>query len=911
MSTPSRERGADEGTDTGFFSRLFSTAKKPRTVERHTEPTSPQPRLILSPTNVASPLATANANANNNATALNAAAATATTNGTTSATATATEWRPHPALVNFHIGAPGTVTLQPYRRRRIPTRPNSYTLVGRSRNRPPPTEWDASAFQNIMQSNRSLFVRPNEDDVAAIRIPGATRILGSNQRASRMPPPAERAPRVSFVETRQVSFVSQAQQTPSAASSKPRLKRQQTPGTRQQPTTPAIMPPTISSPPSTYTTGSTPAMVPRRPRTDFHRVGPHELDGEVEMPLASGGKAVNPIMPMMKIGNRYALPFKQERFVRVKKEVYEQAAQTKYTVDDDDEEEAPVYGAPETKKPKTSGQEQDKTLTAIGIGWAGTAMTKNLEQQRTNWTCLSCTASNEQDKFKCPACDIQRPGYEAEAHAEKAAPSTSGASFSFGVTAAAPTVSLGVNAPATGGGFSFGVSPPPATGGGFSFGVGPPPPATGGFTFGQKDDSSDSKPVATPHKIAFGAVPQTEPATKKRSMADSAPEAPKTDVKPAGGSTFNFGSFGGGTASASSSAPGGTFSFGSAEAKPAEDSKQPALTFPLAVPTEDDDESRRKKRRGRDEDTPVSGGFPFGAPVAPAAAAPATPAAPAFTFGAPAAAPAQAAAAPPATPAFTFGSSAAADTPAASKPSVTFGATPSASESTPAFNFGAGSSTPGANGGSNPFAGHTPGPSTNQFPSTPVPSFGGFGGSSTPAATTNTFHAGSTPAPPTFGGGIATPAPPANTFNAGSTPGPPAGFGAGSTPAPPAFGAAPSYSGAPAAGGFGAAPAVSFGAAPAAVSFAPPPAAVSFGAAPGFGAAPPAPGFRAAPPAPGFGGTPAQPISSSFGANTAPPANNFGGGMATPAAGGFSMGTSAKSTGRGGRRIVRAKRPNK
>lgn len=948
--TPYRTNGDDSRDDEavnnhGFFSRLFSSAKKPRTVDRSTDSTAEVPRyfpesprhMLSAAPSVAIPSVAAAPRAHDSASMVNGSnlsygSVSSGLNGTIvpalappppTATQTAhsvAEWKPHAALASFKIGAPGKVQLQPYRRRRVPTRPESYTLVGRSRKRPPPKDWDPADFHNILQSSRSLFRRPSEDDVSDLTLRTTRRVMGTNQRGSRLMPPVETNTRVS-VSLRQpqpkgVSFSEVTSPTaptpgPMSIDSKPRLKRQQTPGMRQSQQavmSPAAASPPLMSPPSASSNSIISVPVPQLPRTDFNPDGPYEFDAEISMPRGASRKVIKfAAMPTLQMLTSFDSDDECEtvRFVRPEQELQEQPAQTLYAVDNDSEEES----KPNEKPSKRSRSETSETSNSWG---------ENMFQKH-KWKCGTCSVYNDLNLTKCLSCETARPGHEVETAASAPAPADAAAApFSFGAKTPTPSDSS---------------KPKPV---GFSFGV-PPPPAAVGFSFGvkQNDVSFGVK------QNDFKSTTETDPQGKFSSSGDPGPDIPKTEVQPkVGGAMFNFNS----VTSASTPAPApaatsGLFSFGSAtESKPLlsqtddGNKEKPSLTFPISI-AEVEDGLRRKKPRAVDDKAeakpPASGGFSFGGPAAP------SPVAPAFAFGAPVApAPLQTPVAAQPAPAFTFGAAAPVATkPADTKPSVTFGVTPKASESIPSFSFGAGSTTPAPSSGSNLFAGHTPGITTDPLgsSSTPAPTFV-FGGSATPAPASNTFQAGSTPAPPGFGNGASTPALVTNPFSSGSTPAPSLGntFGVASTPLPPAFGfgttpapsvtfgATPvpstSFVTVPASAGvsFGApAPEVSFGAAaPAATP------AIAFGAAPAFGAATPAPSLPTFVANVGFGQTPAQPTNNSFGAQSAPmqnfgsavATNSFGGAssMTTPSAGGFTMGSTAKST---GRRIIRAKRP--
>ena len=950
--TPYRTNGDDEGAvnNHGFFSRLFSSAKKPRTVERSTDFTASDHRhLAWSPRHddIPSPGASATAplvhgsatmasmdganrlNGLSGSNRLNGAivpaAAAETERGPTTANGIATagaisvaEWKPHAALASFKIGAPGKDQLRPYRRRRIPTKPESYTLVGRSRKRPPPKDWDPADFQNILQSSRSLLCRPNEDDVSDLtfRTNTTRRVLGTKQRGSRLIPPVEKNPKVSVSfrepQPKEVNFSEPTQPTPrtpdpTSLGSKPRLKRQQTPGVRQQPaTTPAVESPSMQSPFSNSSTSVTSILLQRPPRTAFNLDGPYELDGEMSRPrrYSPGGTKFDPDVneyhpdPERMLTNiRPLKKTKPGRFVRPEKEHKERPAQTLYTVDDDDEV---------VKEEKSQNVAKSPTNT-----W-GDNMFQN---QKGKWKCGMCWSYNDLKFKNCSSCEAEntqptkRAKREANiiekddantststpAHSETTA---SAAPFSFSSTQfAAPKAGafpFAAASPSATSSFSFGVkqqgsitstqSPAPKAGE-FSFGVAPPP-ASGGFSFAVKQQDS----LGTAH-----------PSGTTMSV--------KADAKAAvGGVMANFNAVGSvaRSTSAQTSVSSGAFALGSAsESKPDDQKDQPTLTFPISVAQEDDD-LRRKKRRATDDDDkakPPSGGVSFLGPIAaggsvlfggPGATAGGvsfggagvpSPATPAFTFGAPVApTPLQDPAEPPTAPAFTFGSAA----PAVAKPSVTFAATPKASESIPSFSFGAGSMTPAPSSGSILFAGHTPGVSTDPFggSSTPAPPFSFSGGSSTPGRPSYSFQAASTPAPPSFDNGSSTPAQNTNPFSSGSTPAPSLGNtpGVASTPSV-SFGATPAPS-----VSFSAtsAPSISFG------SAAPASAGVSFGATPApsvsFGATPASSVSFGATPAPpvSFGATPAPSVS--FGTTPAPPVS-FGG--PTPASAGVSFGAPA------------------
>eukprot|EP00571_Detonula_confervacea_P017473 CAMPEP_0172303438 /NCGR_PEP_ID=MMETSP1058-20130122/4965_1 /TAXON_ID=83371 /ORGANISM="Detonula confervacea, Strain CCMP 353" /LENGTH=1410 /DNA_ID=CAMNT_0013014249 /DNA_START=279 /DNA_END=4511 /DNA_ORIENTATION=- len=548
------------------------------------------------------------------------------------------------------------------------------------------------------------------------------------------------------------------------------------------------------------------------------------------------------------------------------------------------------------------------------------------------WKCPTCACRNSKENAQCAACETPKKDGEKASSAgatpakakrgddkgEDGAGSIGAGGFSFGGSAAAPSSSSGGSVGA--GGFSFGgaaTATPANT---------PAKPKRG-----RDDDDSGAAPSVG---FSFGAGAASAPAstTKASSSAGfsfgaSASGGDEKKEDPVSAAASSTGGFSFGTAAPASvkkdkggaSIPG--FSFGAPptsekkdEAAAAEPSSKKTMfsfgkggsTPSLPVPA----------GNGATPAAPGAPGFSFGAgstpaPPKPAGGAPASSSTPSFAFGGN---PADGSAAPAAAaPSFAFG--AGASTPAApaastSTPGSLFGAPPTASSTpaagasatpaAPAFAFGASASQAapstsggstfgfGAAGGAAPSL-STPAPSANPPPSGAGFSFGAAG--SAPAAPPSIGGFGSTPAPVAGGGGFGfgnASQPAAMAAPAQTTPGTSFAFGGSAPPAAPSagFGAPP----APSTGGFGFGNASQPAAAPTTPGFA-------FGGAP---AAPnPTPGFAAATPAQGFG------ANASFGATPSA--------MAAPAAGasGFSIGTGgAKRTpGRGGRRIVKARRP--
>eukprot|EP01047_Picozoa_sp_COSAG01_P077008 COSAG01_NODE_13717_length_1544_cov_21.838062_1_plen_190_part_10 len=136
------------------------------------------------------------------------------------------------------------------------------------------------------------------------------------------------------------------------------------------------------------------------------------------------------------------------------------------------------------------------------MGWSDVKAGKALKPGQ--WKCMACYVVNESVAVMCVSCETDRPGFEAEAAAERKAlaaakfapPSAATAATSTATNgkmplAAAASAGLPVAAPTVGGvgGFKFGVTPgasstaTPA----FKFGVTAPAPAgtgAGGFKFG-------------------------------------------------------------------------------------------------------------------------------------------------------------------------------------------------------------------------------------------------------------------------------------------------------------------------------------------------------------------------------------------------------------------------------------------
>jgi hypothetical protein len=496
-------------------------------------------------------------------------------------------------------------------------------------------------------------------------------------------------------------------------------------------------------------------------------------------------------------------------------------------------------------------------------------------------------------------------------------------------------------------------------------------PAAPKFSFGAAPTDGSSTPA--PLGSIKPQAPATEP-NQKRSRGDTGESLSKSvtkDSKP----TFSFGSqptaekdsakdskptfsFAG---SSESAAAAPTFSFGSTPAAASANSQPITPAAPLGSLRSgpSDDRSKRRRDGGDDSknDTPAPA---FGATSSSSAAPPA----PAFSFGStPAPAPALSssnlfgstpAPASSQTAATTFGSkpgdSSAAPVPFGNAPEpggFSFGQAPAPAPGetqTPAFAFGSNSGPTGGQPAAPPMFGNDSSalaPASQMFGGTPAPASAAppmFGAStpgqpgSTPAPQGPAF--GSTPNP--FGGAAPAPAAPTQGFSFGSTPAPATTPGFGSTPAQPAPGGFGSTPAPPAPGGFGSTPAqapggfgstpvaptpgFSYGGAPPQQQTPGPAPFTPFGGAPTPAAAPSygGGGFNSAPPpGGGFGGggfnsAPQQPAPGGFGGG------GFGG-TPNPAipgtgmdqgGGGFSIGSSgaAKATG-GRRRILKARRP--
>lgn len=564
--------------------------------------------------------------------------------------------------------------------------------------------------------------------------------------------------------------------------------------------------------------------------------------------------------------------------------------------------------------------------------------------QMTQWKCSVCTSQNPKSETVCLSCESPKDGDASK----------SDATPSGGDNGAATNTAASIGT----GGFSFGaptaIAPPaPAASSAGSIGA-------GGFSFGNKSTASlptpETKPSETPPKkekkddtkgtgtgFSFGTTPaKTKPSSNGFSFGAPAASTSLTAESNAGGSDekkdnssngssgFSFGS-----ASASSSKSSG-FNFGQAAAAPSGDENKGDTantgTFSFGAAS-----SGPKSKRGRgDEDkvnqdggkkANVSGGFSFGATAGESkttSSAP-TPAA-TFAFGAGSKndeAPSTS------TPAFSFGSASSEKKSDSVAPAFSFGATASTSKNkddvpaaTPGFSFGQpttnATSAPSEKESNKPaFSFGQSAPSATPVlekkdtsASTPGPAFS-FGQAPPSTATKTPVPAASAAPAFQFGSQAPAAAPTAAASSFGGS-----GFGSQQPAAPQPAVTAPSFAfgSAPTPAPANATPSFSFGSAAQPPATPAPTGGFAFGSNPSASTTP-TPAFGMPPasttPAPAFGMPPATTPAASFGGG-----GGFGGaqtpGMngAAASGGGFSIGTGgAKKT--PGRRIVKARRPQR
>jgi len=229
MATPvSNKRPRDEESS-GFFSRLFSSSKKPREVENDFNTTStPQlPYMELKP--VSSP------NASIEITKKKRGERT-----TVNTTTTMTKNNVDPPTVNLRIKDDVKFVIGPsdplrHRQRRKRYRPQSKTLLARRKRREElPKTCDEEILNRLLLQNKNLFPVPNTDSSTSFTTTGLSRVakvkrkLGVNQKASRLPM-KDMMQRTSYDEKqkKQVSF--NPAQTPTH-NIRPPIRRKQTPG---------------------------------------------------------------------------------------------------------------------------------------------------------------------------------------------------------------------------------------------------------------------------------------------------------------------------------------------------------------------------------------------------------------------------------------------------------------------------------------------------------------------------------------------------------------------------------------------------------------------------------------------------------------------------------------------------------
>lgn len=616
------------------------------------------------------------------------------------------------------------------------------------------------------------------------------------------------------------------------------------------------------------------------------------------------------------------------------------------------EKNAPTFGAAQASPPPVTVS----NVTAPDLLAADNPLAKFMKTDTNSWKCPGCMVRNNNSVLKCPCCETDRPGADAAAAS---------------VTSVTPTTTaspLSSSKPA----FTFGVQPEPAATPAVKPVAAAPEASTGGFSFNVPVKAKEEKPSTTlpgAPSFSFGAAPAVteKKDTPSFSFGTTAPAKPSepaslTDTKP----SFTFGqksppksppkmaSFLDTTSGSDSATAASGFSFGSTSTSSTENKKKrsarededtkkpsaPAFSFGgSAGPTSDEPPAKKTHS------------FTFGAtataPGAPKLESVAEEKAPSFSFGAPEATtkPAEEKKAP--STGFTFGAATSAKTakedaapvtgfsfggsatdsafsssstsstksPPAATPAFSFGASTSTTESKPAFSFGASSAT-----------------AAPAKTSPPAPAFS-FGGSSTLdfsklGSTTTTPTAASTAGAGFSFGASATPTPaPAFSFG-GSKPSASAGAPPATNSAPFAFGNPSGATPAPSSGfSFGGAqtPGNSmsqpFGAQPPPASSssfsgpAPSPTAgAGFGGAPAFGSTNPTPAvgnhpfsFGARQPSPSASAFPAPAAAtnaapSAFGAQQVASSPGFNSGMmmgaqaSQPPNGGFGAGAFNGST---------------
>jgi hypothetical protein len=608
MSTPYREH--DGVTTPGFFSRLFSSAKKARVMDStESTSTSMESNFDLIPT--ASPR---RVNIPLKAFVDENTGSTMKISSMKVDVSQSNEWRHHAAIANFSIGTPSeknTTFHQPFnRRRRVPTRPQSYTLVGRPRRRPVPKEWNPSDFDHILQSNKSLFLRPDEDDVASLTLPlGTKRLMGTNQSASRLIHFTEKETNSivstsgfessADVQKQKVSFT-EISETPSAFQTK--LKRQQTPAINQNQMSTvdsnrsADMPSDYSSLQKITTDTTTFEIpIPLLPRTDFNEEGPYIFDGDKELPpVLQNFKQLVPFPTLRKPKSFPGIAFTyNERFVRRQdQEVKENLPQKTFTTDDDE-----VNARPTSPKKNRTGD----------LTWGAHMF------QTNKWQCDSCKVFNEQNLTCCVACETIRPKSKDKnvsslvskdteiKPATKAPPSVS-----FGVVSSMQTTEAMKGETR---GFSFGIKSDPAS------------LSTTSINSSLKPDTSNQN-VNPALKFSFGVISQSDSGHKQPNVAEDVIDS--STRKDAASSALILGSQDDSQVSKNVNV---------------HVSNNPTITFPMTFTSENSSEGNANRiKQDKDEAHSIkkSVGFSFGVslpsnPVNPSITASSAP--PSFSFG--------------------------------------------------------------------------------------------------------------------------------------------------------------------------------------------------------------------------------------------------------------------------------------
>lgn len=785
--TPGKRGRDDEEENTGFFSRIFSTAKKSKRarVETSTEATAAtMPRLNLSSPsammmNGRSPPVAATSSvpiqqqratvtfAEETVIAPPAAAAAAriarqqTPAAPRVPPAAAARAPPPPSPwqerpIQFQMGtfsAPSSLG-----RRRRPYRPNSRTLVpSRRRRTTTPDTYNAELVQRLLQPMRNVLQPDPAYLAATITTAPGRRQFGTNQTGSRLHA-ASAAPI-----RKKVSFDNSAAATPRSNGAQ---QRTATPYTRAPMQQDYDEEEEVSFGDNEAPLPTDFAALPRLDAEDVSNGAPisfENADTFVDTAPRRGTLVAERLPPSFFVTTVAVPPptrgYAPDAASEEEEEDSKPAAVETVTSPQNEEEE------------DTSPDQQPQTKRSRPDTWGDT-----FKDHNKGWKCEVCMSRNpEIEQVQCRSCETPRPGREDDA--------TEGGEASAPPVAASGSIGAG--------GFSFGASTTTtaSSGGGFSFGTGPPSEATPRpFSFGNNNASSAEGASGVSSAVhtgfSFGAA--------KSDDTTSPAEQSSKKLR------FSLGSSDGGDGgddkkkeqdeSKPAAATASGFSFGSA-AKPAaqeeskEEESKPVATpgFSFGVAAKPAQEEKKDETAEKDTKT-ATPGFSFGSATKPAddddKEEESKPAAttPGFSFGA--------AAASGSTGGFSLGSSAAA------KPSDSKDDTATESEkkdaAEPAKETTDAKTTPGAG-----FAfGTKPAPKTEPKPATGGFSFGGTstaesGDSTAPAtegkASKSTFSFGGTK-PSESSQGSDTPATDSNAM--GPPPSRPFTFGGSTTPAP-------------------------------------------------------------------------------------------------------------------------------